>query len=112
MAYSSGAAPASSDADEPATTAAMPRQERRSVDLTPDQPVVSASAWENRYAQILVFVAGAIIYAAMLGALALGFGRNTTVHAGHSEGLSYSLVTSMLGFCWLLMLGGHRAYEP
>src|SRR3954447_9245227 len=112
MAYSSGAAPASPDAEEPSTPAALPRQERRSVDLTPDEPVVSATAWENRYAQILVFVDCAIIYAAMLGALALRFGRNTEAHAGHSEGLSYSLVTSMLGFFWLLMLGGHRAYEP
>jgi exopolysaccharide biosynthesis polyprenyl glycosylphosphotransferase len=112
MVHSTGAAPASPHADQPPTVAALPRQERRRVETTPGSPVVSAAAWEHRYAQILVLVDCAIIYAAMLGALALRFGRNTQVHAGHSEGLSYSLVTSMLGFFWLLMLGGHRAYEP
>ena len=59
-----------------------------------------------------MFVDCTIIYAAMLGALALRFGSNTKAHAGHSESLNYTLVTSMLGFSWLLMLGGHRAYEP
>ena len=112
MVHSSGAASASPDAVEPAATAALPRQERRAVNLKPDAPVVSATAWEHRYAQILVFVDCTIIYAAMLGALALRFGHNTQVHAGHSESLNYSLVTSMLGLFWLLMLGGNRAYEP
>ena len=115
MVLSNGAAPASPDADEPTTQADLPRQERRSVNLKPDEndePIASATAWENRYAQVLVFVDCTIIYAAMLGALALRFGRNTQVHAGHNESLNYSLVTSTLGFLWLLMLGGHRAYEP
>ncbi|BEP12737.1 sugar transferase [Acidothermaceae bacterium B102] len=118
MVFSSGTAPAAAGAEEPGQRAALPRQHRplrRGVDLRPDpdeQPIVSATTWENRYAQVLVFVDCTIIYAAMLGALALRFGRNTQVHAGNNASLNYSLVTSMLGFFWLLMLGGHRAYEP
>jgi exopolysaccharide biosynthesis polyprenyl glycosylphosphotransferase len=115
MVFRTGTAPAAPGADEPAQQAALPRQLRPGVNLRPDPaelPIVAATTWENRYAQILVLVDCAIIYAAMLGALALRFGRHTDVAAGHSTNLSYSLVTSILGFLWLLMLGGHRAYEP
>ena len=115
MVFRSGAAPAAPDADEPGQRAALPLQRpsgMSGVDLRPAAPVVPASTWENRYAQVLVLVDCTIIYAAMLGALALRFGRHTTVGAGSSTTLNYSIVTSLLGFFWLLMLGGHRAYEP
>jgi exopolysaccharide biosynthesis polyprenyl glycosylphosphotransferase len=115
MVFRNGAAPTAHDADEPVQQVGPPRQRPAGVDLQPTaegSEIVSATTWENRYAQVLVLVDCAIIYAALLGALALRFGRHTNVAAGHNANISYSIVTSLLGFLWLLMLGGHRAYEP
>ena len=98
--------------------AELPSQRRSGVDLRPPSKkqgaasVAGGSAWEDRYAQVLVFVDCAIIYTAMLGALALRFGGNSGGRIGSSDNLNYSIVTALLGFFWLLMLGGHRAYEP
>jgi exopolysaccharide biosynthesis polyprenyl glycosylphosphotransferase len=112
MVSRSGAAPKAPDADEPGHGHALPLQRRSGVDLLPPAEIVHASAWEHRYAQALVLVDCTVIYAAMLGALALRFGVQTTVGAGNRATLNYSIVTALLGFLWLLMLGGHRAYEP
>jgi exopolysaccharide biosynthesis polyprenyl glycosylphosphotransferase len=112
MVLRSGPVPTAPDADEPGRQAALPTQRRSGVDLLPVDDIAVASTWENRYAQILVFVDCAVIYGAMLVALVLRFGGQTNVAAGHRINLNYSIVTSLLGFCWLLMLGGHRAYEP
>jgi exopolysaccharide biosynthesis polyprenyl glycosylphosphotransferase len=112
MVLRSGPVPTAPDADEPGQPAVLPTQRRSAVDLRPAPEIVRATHWENRYAQVLVFVDCAVIYAALLAAMALRFGGHTNIAAGNRANLNYSIVTSLLGFCWLLMLGGHRAYEP
>src|ERR1700712_4483976 len=96
---------------ETASTA-LPAQRVSGGARRPPRGVVRGSRWENRYAQVLVLSDCTVIYAAMLTALFLRFGGDTTIAAGHRNNLNYIIVTSLLGWLWLMMLGGHRAYEP
>jgi hypothetical protein len=89
----------------------QPRPTKPAHKPTPAVSNVPASHWENRYAQTLVLVDCVVIYLAMLTALLVRFGTNTQAPT-HTATLNYAIVSSALGFLWLLMLGGHRAYEP